>query len=50
MVKDSNMQKTIVISKELNEKIKEEAREKEVSTNWVIRKILTDYYREKENG
>lgn len=50
MVKDSNIQIAIVIPKKLNEKIKKEAKENDVSRNWVIREILTDYYREKENG
>ncbi len=45
---EKNIQRSIVISKELDEKIKREAQELCTSTNCVIRKILTDYYK-KEN-
>lgn len=48
MIKDCNIQKSIVISKELNEKIEEEAKKNYGSFNWMIRKILTDYFRNKE--
>lgn len=44
---DTNIQRSIVIPKELNEKVKREAEELCTSTNCVIRKILTDYYKRK---
>lgn len=48
MIKDTNIQKSIVIPKELEEKIVKEAKENYGSFNWVIRKVLTDYFRDKE--
>lgn len=47
MIKDSNIQKSIVISRELNAKINEEAKKSFSSSNWVVRKILTDYFKKK---
>ncbi|MCM1437809.1 MAG: hypothetical protein NC131_01165 [Roseburia sp.] len=46
-IKETNMQRSIVIPKELNEMIIQEAEIRGVSTNCVIRKILTDYYKRK---
>lgn len=46
MIKDTNIQIPIIITKELNEKIIKEAKENFASRNWVIRKIITDYYKE----
>lgn len=49
MLKDNKLQRSIVITKELDEKIKQEAEELCTSSNCVIRKILTDYFKRK-NG
>lgn len=50
MIKDTNIQKSVVISRELNAKIEQEAKKNFASSNWVVRKILTDYFRNKEKG
>lgn len=49
MIKDTNIQKSIVIPKSLEEKITKEAEENYGSFNWVIRKVMTDYFINKEN-
>lgn len=50
MINEKNIQRSIVIPKELNAKIEEEAKKNYGSCNWVIRRILTDYFRNKEKG
>lgn len=42
------IQRSIVIPKEIEDKINNEAEENFSSANWVVRKILTDYYKNKE--
>lgn len=49
MIKDCNIQKSIVISRELNEKLVAEAKRQYFgTTSQLIRKILADYFRNKE--
>lgn len=49
MIKDTNKQICVVISKEINEKLKEEAKKNnDASRNWIARKILTDYFKDKQ--
>lgn len=43
------IQRSIVIPKEIEEKINKEAEENFASANFVVRKILTNYYKNKEN-
>lgn len=49
MISETNMQRTIVLSKELDTKLKADADKNFSSVACVIRKILTEYYREKES-
>lgn len=49
MIKKTNVQRCIVISKELCDKIKKEAEENCASFNWVVKRVMTDYFRNKEN-
>lgn len=49
MIKNSNIQKSIVISKELNDKLNAEAKKEYFgTTSQLIRKILSDYIRDKD--
>lgn len=50
MIKESNIQISAVIPKEIDEKLKRDAKKAFGSKNWMVRKILTDYYRNKEKG
>lgn len=49
MIKDNNVQRSIVLTKELNDKINAIAKENCTSFNSVVKKILSDYLKEKEN-
>lgn len=48
MIKDTNKQISVVIPKEINEKLKHDAKKALSSRNWVARKIIVDYYKNKE--
>lgn len=49
MIKDTNKQISIVIPKSINEKLKIDAKNHDnASRNWMARKILVEYYRNKE--
>lgn len=49
MIRDTNKQICVVIPKWVDEKLKEDAKlHDDASRNWMARKILTDYYRNKE--
>lgn len=51
MIKEANIQISAVIPKEINEKLKEDAKKhNDASRNWMARKILIDYYRNKEKN
>lgn len=47
MIKDSNVQKTIVIPKEIAEKIKEEAKKHYCSESTMTKLILIEYFKNK---
>lgn len=48
MIGKSYVQKSIVITKDLCEKVNKEAEDNYTSFNWVIRKVLTEYFRGKD--
>lgn len=49
MIKDTNIQICIVIPKELNAKLKQEAKKQYYgTTSQLIRKVLADYIKDKE--
>lgn len=48
MIKDTNVQRTIVIPKEIAEKIDKEAKEYYCSSSAVVKKILIAYYKNKK--
>lgn len=49
MIKDSNIQISLVIPKELNEKLKIEANKQYYgTTSQLIRKVLADYIKDRE--
>lgn len=48
MIKDTNVQKSIVIPKVISDKIQKEAEDSYISFNAVIKKILIDYYKNKK--
>lgn len=51
MIKDSNIQICIIIPKEINEKLKEDAKtDFSNSRNSVARRILIDYYKNRKKG
>ena len=47
MVKSTNIQRSVIIPKEIAEKIKQEAEENYTTFNNVVKKILIDYYKNK---
>lgn len=47
MIKDSNVQKTIVIPKEIAEKIKHEAENNYCSESTMVKLILIEYFKNK---
>lgn len=47
MIKDSNVQKTIVIPKEIAEKIKQEAENNYCSESAMVKLILIEYFKNK---
>lgn len=47
MIKDSNVQKTIVIPKKIAEKIKQEAENNYCSESTMIKQILIEYFKNK---
>ena len=47
MVKSTNIQRSVIIPKEIAEKIKKEAEENYTTFNNVVKKILIDYYKNK---
>jgi hypothetical protein len=47
MIKDTNVQKTIVIPKVIVDKIKQEAKENFCSESTMIKNILINYYKNK---
>lgn len=47
MIKETNVQKTIVIPKEIAKKIKQEANENFCSESTMVKKILIEYYKNK---
>lgn len=50
MIKEGNKQICVVVPKEIDEKLKVDAKKHNgASRNWMARKILVDYYRE-SNG
>lgn len=51
MIKETNKQRSVVLSKELDDKLIKEAKANYFgSTNQLIRKILIEYFRNKENA
>lgn len=48
MIGKNYVQKSIVITKEICEKVDKEAKENYTSFNWVIRKALMEYFRNKD--
>lgn len=48
--KNKNIQRSIVLPNELNDKINAIAKENYTSFNSVVKKILSDYVKEKDNG
>lgn len=47
MIKDSNVQKTIVIPKDIAEKIKQEAKKNYCSESTMVKFILIEYFKNK---
>ena len=47
MIKDSNVQKTIVIPKEISEKVKQEAEKNYCSESAMVKLILIEYFKNK---
>ena len=47
MIKDTNVQKTIIIPKVIAEKIKQEAKENFCTESTMIKNILINYYKNK---
>lgn len=50
MIKDSNIQISVVVPKEIDDKLKQDATKALSSKNWVVRKIILDYYKNKDKG
>ncbi len=48
MIKDTNVQRTIVIPKEIAEKIDKEAKDNYCSASTMVKKILIEYYKNKK--
>lgn len=47
MIKDTNVQRSVVMPKAIADKVKKEAEENYTTFNAVIKKILIDYYKDK---
>lgn len=50
MIKKSNKQICIIVPKEIDEKLQEDAKKCFSSRNWVARKILVDHYKDKDSN
>ena len=47
MIKESNVQKTIIIPKEIAEKVKQEAKKNYCTESTMVKLILIEYFRNK---
>lgn len=48
MIKDTNMQRSIVLPKEINEKINDLAKENYTTFNAIVKQILVEYFKNNE--
>lgn len=49
MLKETNIQISCVVPKEIDEKLKKDAEKNMTTKNWVTRKILIEHYRNNGN-